>query len=162
MAEKRSQLATFLNTGTSASPTYNLIGDGVAELELSYNPQSTTERFINQDSATTEVTDYQINASVSQQVIKGDPIYDFINELRKKRAVMSDAHTDIINVNKLDTPISEGVYPAEKQKVSIQIDSFGGAASDPLSIGYTINYVGDPEQVNFNITSKTIVTSGGE
>ena len=33
-------------------------------------------------------------------------------------------------------------YAAEKQRVSIQIDDFGGDGGAPLSINYTVNFVG--------------------
>ena len=52
---KRSLLATFLNTGTSESPTWSLIGDGVTEQTINYNPQTTDETYINQDSGDTDV-----------------------------------------------------------------------------------------------------------
>lgn len=48
-----------------------------------------------------------------------------------------------------------GAYPAQKQPVSIQIDSYGGAAADPLSIGYTINWRGNGETGTFNPETKT-------
>lgn len=159
MAEKRSTLVTFINTTPTSTATYYIIGDGVSELEISYNPQTNTEQFINQDSATTNTTGYQGNISITQQVKKGEPVYEFINSLRKSRAILSDAYTDIIHVDKLDNVITGTTYPAEKQAVSIQIDTFGSASTDPRTIGYTINYLGDPESVEFDIVTKAIVVT---
>ena len=129
-------------TPETASATYAVVGDGVTELTVNYNPQTSTEQYIHQDSATTELTGYQPNAPATAQVVKNDPAFQFINTLRKKRAIGSDAHTDVVLVDKydIDTAASpDGPFPAERQPVSVQIDSYGGAASDPLSISYTLN-----------------------
>lgn len=155
---KRSAFLTFINTKPSSTPAWELIGDGVTELSIAYNPQSNTEQYINQDSADTSVTGYQPNAPVTQQVKKGNAVFEFINGLRKSRAIGEDAETSIVTVDAFETA-SSGEYPAEKQDVSVQIDTFGGAASDPLSIGYTINYKGDPVQGTFNPSTKTFTES---
>lgn len=159
---KRSAFVTLINTTPSAEKaTYAVIGDGVTDLSISYNPQTKTEQFINQDSADTSITGYQPNAPVTQQVKKGEPVFEFVNALRKSRAIGEDAETDIITVDAFDTA-TDGAYPAEKQKVSVQIDTFGGPAADPLSISYTLNYKGDPEAGSFNLKEKTFTATVAE
>lgn len=156
---KRSAFMTFLNTTPGVeTPSYELIGDGVTELSIAYNPQSTTEQFINQDSGDTSITGYQPNAPVTQQVKKGNNVFEFVNELRKKRAIGEDAETTIVTVDAFDGSADTG-YIAEQQKVSIQIDSFGGASTDPLSIGYTLNYKGDPVPGTFDAKTKTFTAT---
>lgn len=160
MAEKRSAFLLFLNTAPKSTADYALVGDGVTELSIAYNPQTSTEQYIHQDTATTEMTGYQPNAPVTAQVVKGDKAFEYINDMRKRLPIGSDAHTDIVMVDVFEVPTS-GAYPATKQPVSIQIDSYGGAASDPLSIGYTINWRGGGESGTFN-PSTMAFTSGGE
>lgn len=156
---KRSAFMTFLDTKPgSGAPAYELIGDGVTELSIAYNPQSTTEQFINQDSGDTSITGYQPNAPVTQQVKKGNKVFEFVNELRKKRAIGEDAETTIVTVDAFDGSTDTG-YTAEQQKVSVQIDSFGGASTDPLSIGYTLNYKGDPVPGTFDPKTKTFTAA---
>lgn len=151
---KRSAFMLFMNTTPGSSSTYHLVGDGVTDLSISYNPQSKTEQFINQDTASTEITGYQPNAPVTMQVKNTDPVFTFINGIRKARAVGDDANTDIVTVDAFQDAVS-GAYAAEKQNVSIQIDSFGGPATDPLSINFTINYKGDPVPGTFNTSTKS-------
>lgn len=164
MAEKRSLFLMLINTTPkTASATYAVVGDGVTELTVNYNPQTSTEQYIHQDSATTELTGYQPNAPATAQVVKNDPAFQFVNGLRKKRAIGSDAHTDVVLVDKyeIDAAASpDGPFPAERQPVSIQIDSYGGAASDPLSISYTINWRGDGVTGTFDPKTATF-TEGG-
>lgn len=157
MSEARKNQAIYMNTTPSAgagSETWSLVGVGVNELSIEYNPQTTTEQDIVSATADTEITGYQPTAGASQKVNKGDPVYNFVNGLRKKRALLGDSQTDIIMVDLYETE-SGGAYPAEKQVVSISIDNYGGAASDPLSIGYTINFKGDSTIGTFNPSTKT-------
>lgn len=155
MAEKRSAFMMFLNTSdTPDTAKYEKIGPGVTELSISYNPQTTTEQYIDQDGANTEITGYQPNAPVTSQVVKEDKAFLYINAMRKKLPTMSDAYSDVILVDVFESQTA-GAYPATKQPVSIQIDTYGGAAADPLSIGYTINWRGNGEEGTFNPTTKT-------
>jgi hypothetical protein len=158
---KRSQQMCFLNTTPSATATYSLIGDGVTELTFNYSPQTTTEQYINQDSGTTDVTGYQPTAPVSMVAKKGDAVYEFINDIRKSRAILSAAESDIILADAWDVATAGDVtaIPAEKQSVSIQIDNYGGAASSPLSIGYTLNFKGGSTAGTFNATTKTFTAT---
>ncbi|MDE7242775.1 MAG: hypothetical protein K2O18_02190 [Oscillospiraceae bacterium] len=155
MSEKRSAFLLFINTKPNdPAGNYALVGDGVTELSISYNAQTSTEQFIHQDSANTELTGYQPNAPVTAQVVKDDPAFEFINQMRKNLPIGSDAHTDIVMTDIFEGD-SDGAFPASKQPVSIQIDSYGGAAADPLSIGYTINWRGEGVQGTFNPDSRT-------
>lgn len=159
MAEKRSAFLLFINTEPgAASADYALVGEGVTELSVSYNPQTSTNQYIHQDTANTELTGYQPNAPVTAQVVKGDAAFEYINEMRKSLPIGSDAHTDIVMVDAFETATG-GAYPATKQPVSIQIDSYGGAASDPLSIGYTINWRGTGTPGTFNPSTRTFTES---
>ncbi len=160
MAEKRSAFKMFMNTTPGGEAgTYSIIGPGVTDLSISYNPQTSTEQYIHEDTATTEMTGYQPNAPVTAQAVKEDPTFEFINQMRKDLPIGSDAHTDVILVDVFGKQ-SSGAYEATKQPVSIQIDSYGGSASDPLSIGYTINWRGSGTQGSFDPDTKTF-TEGG-
>lgn len=159
MAEKRSAFKMFINTTPEDSATYEIIGPGVTELSISYNPQTTTNQYIHEETATTELTGYQPNAPVTAQAVSGDPTFDFINEMRKSLPIGNDAHTDVVLVDIFGKKTG-GSYSATKQPVSIQLDSYGGAASDPLSIGYTINWRGSGIQGTFNPDTKTFTEAG--
>ena len=150
---KRSTWYTFLNTGTKESPKWVREGAGASELTAQMNPQTTTTQDVTQDTAETDITGYQPSIGISKSVSKDDDTFAFIDDIRRKRKIMSDAYAQILNVDVFN-PGSDGKYPAEVQDVSIQIDSFGGAASDPLTISYTYNYRGDP------VTGTAVITEG--
>lgn len=140
---KRSLWYTFLNTGSDSSPAWVREGKYASDMTVQMNPQTTTSQDVTQDTADTDITGYQPNIPVSKSVSKTDPAFKFIDEIRRKRKILSDAYAQILNVDVFNESDS-GTYPAELQNVSIQIDSFGGSASDPLTISYTYNYRGDP------------------
>jgi len=162
---KRKLQAIFMNTTPKGeTETYSLVGVNVSDLSIAYNPQTVTEQDIVSDTAQIEVTGYQPNAAITQQATKGDPVYDFINTLRRNRAILQDAHTDIVLVDLYELKDEEtpDVYVAEKQGVSIQIDTYGGAGTEPLSIGYTINFRGDAVKGSFNASTKIFTEDGDE
>ncbi len=140
---KRSEVKTFLNTTPDTTATYKLIGDGVTSGKISYNPKTSEETYIHETSASISVDSYAPTIAIEQTAKVGDDVYEFVDDLRKARAVLNDAETDIVNVWLYETPVS-GEYPAEKQSVAIQIDDFGGDGGAAAKINYTLNYVGDP------------------
>lgn len=155
MAEKRSAFKMFMNTTPKeTSATYGIIGPGVTELSVSYNPQTSTNQYIHEDVANTDMTGYQPNAPVTGHAVPGDPVFDFVNEIRHNLYIGSDAYTDVVLVDVFGKQ-SSGAYAAQKQPVSIQIDSYGGSASDPLSIGYTINWRGSGVKGTFDPDTKS-------
>ena len=72
---------------------------------------------------------------------------------------MDDAETTIVNVWLYETAVSPGVYPAEQQAVSIQIDDFGGDGGQAAKVNYTINYIGDPVVGTFTVATSTFTAS---
>jgi hypothetical protein len=160
MAEeiKRNEFKTFMNTTPTGTATFNLIGDGVTTGTVNMNPSTTEETYIHQTNASISVDRYAPTYPVEGKAKKGDAVFDFIDGLRKSRATLTDAETDIVNVWLYETATA-GAYPAEKQHVSIQVDSWGGDGGQATRINYTINYIGDPVLGTFNPTTKTFTAA---
>lgn len=156
---KRSKVATFLNTGGSSEATWSLVGNGVTSMTISYNPQTSDETYIHQDSGTTDVESYKPTSAVPMTAYKGDPVFDFVDGLRKKRAVLGDARTEVCIVYLYETETT-GAYPAEKNTCSIQIDDFGGDGGSSAVINFTINFIGDPIIGTFNPSTKSFTEKG--
>jgi hypothetical protein len=100
---KRSQLAMFLNTGTKQAPAWSLIGEGVTEQTINYNPQTSDETYIHQDSGTTDVESYKPTIPTPMTAIKGDAVFDHVDEIRRKRKVLGDARGEVLIVYLYDT-----------------------------------------------------------
>jgi hypothetical protein len=158
MAEKnRNLVAHYLNTTPSATaPTYVLLGYGITSLQMAYNPQTTTETYINQDTATTTVDSYQPNIPVNQKVYTGDAAFTFIEAIRQAGpSIGGNDLTDIVEVRLYETPDTAGTsYPASKWNIAIQIDNApGGDGGTKATMDWTINILGDLVDGDFNVSS---------
>ena len=157
---KRSKLAIFLDTsGGEETAEWALIGNGVTEQTIAYNPTTSDEVYIHQDSGTVDVESYKPNIPTPMTAIKGDPVFDYVDGLRKTRAIGADARTKICIVYLYETGTT-GAYPAEQNDCSIQIDDFGGAGGESATINFTINLIGDAVVGTFNPTTKSFTERG--
>lgn len=165
---KRSQFRTFLNTGTEETPVWSLIGDGVTTGAIAYNPKTTEETYIHEDSATTVVESYAPNMPLESIAVGGDEVFEFLDALRKSRSILGSAEAEVINVWMYKEAIG-GFYPAERQSVALQIDEFGGDGGSSVKLNYTVSFVGEPTPGRFspleeefselNATAETTLTS---
>jgi hypothetical protein len=149
---KRSEFKTFLNTGTTGTPIWSLLGEGITTGEISYNPETSNEVYIHQDTGNTNVESYKPTMPVEATHISDNAALEWID------TVLSAAETEICNVWLYEIPTG-GAYPAEKQAVSVQFDSYGGEGGQSAKIKFTLNYLGDPVVGTFNPTTSTFVAS---
>jgi hypothetical protein len=152
---KRSQFKMFLDTNPSGAASYQVIGDGVTEAGVQYNPEVTTETYVHQDGATITVERYAPNVPVTQKCNNGEAVFEFIDNLRRTRAIGTAAETNLLLVYLYETPTNTDNYPAEKQPCSIQIDSFGGPGGQTTEITYTINFRGDPTTGVYDVSANS-------
>ena len=139
---KRSKLAIFLDTsGGEETAEWALVGDGVTEQTIAYNPTTSDEVYIHQDSGTVDVESYKPNIPTPMTAIKGDPVFDYVDGLRKTRAIGADARTKICIVYLYETETTGA--------------DFGGAGGESATINFTINLIGDAVVGTFNPTTKS-------
>ncbi len=153
---KRSEFALFLDTTPAATnPTWSRVGSGFTTGTLNYNPEVTTETYIHEDTATTTLERYAPSMSLEGQCINTDAIFEFIDNLRKTRAVGTAAETDALLVYFYETPTSSDKYPAELQPVTIQIDTFGGDGGVTNRINFTISFRGAATTGLYDVSAGT-------
>ena len=142
----REQIASYLNTTpTAEKETWSIIGVGVTDYGQSFNPQVTTEKWIIHKNATSSLDSYQIQGDVSQKCYYGDPVYDFVNELRRSASVGDKINTQILDIDLYDST-GEGenaTYKATKYDCAVVVTSY--ATGETPVIEYSIYYNGDPE-----------------
>ncbi len=144
---KRSAYASFLNTGTKANPTFKRMGKGISEMDLDYNAEEESEKYIHEDNATHSVTSYAPASDVEQKCYVGEDIFEYIDAKRRARAVESDAETQRLDVFLYDKK-AEGVYGAELSDAIIVLSKFNGEV-----IGYSVKNNGDPKIGYVTITT---------
>lgn len=154
---KRSLWKNFLNTTPGgASETWSYMNLGITSQQMSYNAQTTTETYVGEDNARTSTDSYQMSMNTPMTCYKGDAIFEFIDGLRKKRAVEGDCETQMLSVNAYDS--TDGKFSAELNNVSIAISDFGGDGGKPISLTFTISVNGDPTYGTATISSAGAVT----
>lgn len=151
---KRSQIATYINTTPEATATYELLGVGIVNAKIDYNPKNTEETYIHEDSATISVDSYAPTMGIEATAVAGNAAFAYLDTIRKARSVLGDCETDIVNVWLYETPVSDS-YPAEKQNVAIQIDDFGGEGGQAAKINFTLNFQGAPVDGDYDIVLDT-------
>lgn len=132
---KRSQFLSYLNTTPSGSTaSWKILGIGITDYGIDFNPQVDTEKWIIEDNARTDHSSNQKQGSVTQKCYKGDDVFEFVyagmDKLNYKSQVL-----DIDTWNG-----TGGSYPAKVSDVIITITSYMGENAE---IEYDIYYDGD-------------------
>lgn len=130
---KRSQYQKFLDITPNSTRSWKVIGIGISEASVEYNPQVDTEKWIIEDTARSDHSSNQKQLSVTQKCYKGDPEFEFINAGRDKLNYVS-------HILEIDTwNGNQGTYPAKESDCLITVTSYSGE-----QIEYTIYFNGDP------------------
>lgn len=146
---KRSQFLTFLDTTPSGeNRTWAVLGIGITEYGIAYNPQVDTEKWIIEDNARTDHSSNQKQGSVTQKIHKNDPCFEFIyagmDKLNYKSHVL-----DIDRWNG-STSGSSNTYPAKMSDVIITVTNYMGENAE---IEYHIYYDGDAQEGTVTIAN---------
>ena len=157
---KRSLFATFINTTPGdGQATWAKMGKGITSQKISYNPTVTTEQYIDEDNAYSSVDSYAPSLDGTQTCYKGEPVFEYIEGLRQKRAVGADLETEVLFVYLYD---GEGnSYKAEKNACVIQLGDYGGDGGGSVQLTYTIGLNGDPVQGTATIGEGTVTFAAG-
>ena len=153
----RSQWLTFLDVSNTSTPSWKVLGIGITDYSVDYNPQVDTEKWIIEDNARSDHTANEKQGSVTQKTYKGDELFEFVangrDQLNYKTHIL-----DIDRWNGTGTGTS-ATYPAKLSDGKIVITSILGENSE---IEYDIYYDGEATDVTVTIGADgqpTIVTS---
>lgn len=131
----RDEFLTFLDVTPSAlTNDFEVLGVGVTDYGISYNPQVDQEKWIIEKNARNIHKSNQKQGSVSQTIYKGDPCFDFVKEARDK----TNYKTNILDVDLFDGTGS--TYPATLSEGLIAITQF---MNEDAVIEYDLYYNGD-------------------
>lgn len=131
----RSQFLTYLDvTPSGSNPSWKILGVGITDYGVSYNPQVDTEKWIIEDNARNDHTSNQKQGSVEQNIYKGDPCFEFAAKGRDKL----NYATHILDIDRWNG--SEGTYPA---KMSDGILVVTEALGENATLSYDLYYNGD-------------------
>ena len=156
---KRSLFATYINTTPGEQATWVRMGKGITSQKISYNPNVTTEQYIDEDNAYSSVDSYAPSLDGQQTCYKGEPVFTYIDGLRQNRAVGAELETEVLFVYLYDG--AESAYKAEKNACAIQLGEYGGDGGGNVQMTYTIALNGNPEKGTASITAGAVTFSKG-
>lgn len=140
----RSQFLTYLNTTpNSLTKNWEILGVGITDYAISYNPQVDTEKWIIEDNARTDHSSNQKQGSVTQKCYKGDPCFEFIQAGRD----VLNYKTQILDIDTWNG--SNGSYPAKLSDGIVAVTSYMG---ENAQIEYDLYYDGDATVGTVTIT----------
>lgn len=139
---KTSQYLRFIDTTPSATtPTWKIMGIGVEEASTAYNSEIERIKWIIEDSARTDHTSNDKQASITQKAYKNDPCFEFINAGRDQL----NYRTHILEVDTWNANGSN--YPAKFSDGVVSISEYSGD-----EISYDLYFDGDPTDGTCTIT----------
>lgn len=140
----RDEFVTFLDiTPSASSASWKVLGVGITDYGISYNPQVDQEKWIIEKNARNIHSSNQKQGSISQTCYKGDDVFEFVaagrDQLNYKTHILD---IDMWNGN-------NGVYPAKMSDGLIGITQF---MNENAVIEYDLYYDGDSVEGTVTIT----------
>ena len=131
----RSQWLTYLDiTPNGTTRTWKVLGIGITDYSVDYNPQVDTEKWIIEDNARSDHSANEKQGSVTQKTYKGDDLFEFVADGRDQL----NYKTKILDIDRWNG--TGNSYPAKMSEGKIVITSILGENSE---IEYDIYYDGD-------------------
>jgi len=131
-------LLTFLDTTPDSTATYKVLGIGVTDYGISYNPQVDSEKWIIEKNARQVHSSNEKQGSVSQTAYKGDPVFEFVADGRDKL----NYKTHILDVDVFNGNESSGTITAPA-KLSDGMVAVTQWMAEEATVEYDLYYSGD-------------------
>lgn len=156
----RSKFASYMNTGTSESPTFTLMGEGFTSLTEGKNPNEYSRHYVHEITERTDVVGYATQIDYTTDTYTNNPVIAKIAEVTDKELTGTAAQVEIVNVNLYNDSGSSSshAYEAFKRTYAIIPDQKGDG-TDALIYSGSFKAVGDIVVGTFNGTSFTATVS---
>lgn len=142
---ERSQWITYLDTKpTEGTPEFNVLGIGITDMAIAYNPSVDSEKWIIENTARHIHSSNEKQSSVTQSIYLGDPCYEFVRDGKGKL----NYKTHILDID-MTRKESGDKYYAELSDGLITVTSFMG---ENATIEYDLYYEGEPTIGTVTIT----------
>lgn len=134
----RSQFLTFLDTTPKAgTESWAVLGIGITDYGIEYNPQVDSEKWIIEDNARNDHTSNQKQGSVEQKIYKNDPCFEFAAAGRDKL----NYKTHILDIDRWNG--TGNTYPATYSDGILVVT---GAMGEDATLSYDLYYDGDAKE----------------
>lgn len=138
--------------------TFELMGTGFTKLDESPGAQTESETYINEVTASADITSYQTEFAYESRLIPSQKAIYALYKMGRDHATGSDAQLTYVRVdlfNPIGTPSAQSAeYTARKFIVANEVSDFEGEGGQKIQVSGTLHAVGDPIQGKFDTVSK--------
>lgn len=99
----RSELRSYMNVGTAATPSYELIGEGFTSMSESKNPKEYSRQYVHESTERTDIIGYAPSIAYSTDMYTNNAVIAKVRQVTDEELVGVDAQVDIVNVDMFDT-----------------------------------------------------------
>lgn len=154
----RNQIADYLNTSTTDTPSFALMGVGFNTLDENPNAQTDGKTYINQKAQSSQIKNYQTQFPFDTDLIASEEAVMALYHIGRNQKIGADAEMEYVRVE-LFRPdeATANTFKARKFKVAVAVTGITGAGGETVKVTGTLHGVGDPIYGTFNTTTKTFV-----
>ena len=154
---ERKYLAHFINASTGENAEYERLGKDLEEFSPELSAQVDTKKNILGESAIL-ISSYEKTVSVEPYYAEtGSQLFERLQNIIDDSLVLDELKADVVEV-KLWNSTEEGVYPAIREEVYIEVSSYGGDTTG-YQIPFTLHYTGNKVKGTFNVSTKTFTAA---
>lgn len=154
----RKYLAHFINTADrDAEAVYERLGKDLEEFSPELSAQvDTRKNILGQTSVV--ISGYEKTGAVEPYYAdSGTGLFNKLQAILDEGKVLDELMTDVVEV-KLWEAAEGSAYPAIREAVFIEINSYGGDTSG-YQIPFTLHYTGEKVKGTFDVTTKTFTAA---
>lgn len=155
---ERKYLAHFINAAEgSAQAEYERLGKDLEEYSPELSAQVDTKKNILGETSVL-ISGYEKTGAVEPYyAVAGSSLFTRLQAIIDDGKVLDDLKADVVEV-KLWEPESDGVFPAIREEVYIEVTSYGGDTTG-YQIPFTLHYTGAKVKGTFNVATKTFTAA---
>ena len=154
---ERKYMAHFINAAREGEAVYERLGQDLEEFSPELSAQVETKKNILGESSVL-ISGYEKTASVEPfYAQKGSALFDRLQEIIDNDLVLDELKAEAVDV-KLWDAAEDGVYPAVKEAVYIEVTSYGGDTTG-YQIPFTLHYTGEKVKGTFNVSTRTFTAA---
>ena len=137
---------------------FELMGTGFTTLDESPSAQTDSETYINEVTASSDITGYETEFSYESRLIPSQKAIYALYKTGRDHDTGEDAQFTYVRVdlfNPIGTPsVSSAEYKARKFTVANEVSDIEGEGGSKIQVSGTLHAVGDPIQGKFDTVSK--------
>ena len=155
---ERKYMAHFLNAAKPGEEAvYERLGNDLEEFAPEMSAQVETKKNILGESSIL-ISGYEKTAAVEPfYAQEGSALFNRLQEIIDNDLVLDELKAEVVDV-KLWEANQEGVYPAVKETVYLEVTSYGGDTTG-YQIPFTLHYTGEKTKGTFNVSTKVFTAA---